>query len=343
MRPSNAVRFLQGAIRMRRSVLLVGAPGVGKTDIVTQAAAAEGADLIVSHPVVSDPTDAKGLPWPVADRGEATFLPFGDLARAIKAERPTVWLLDDLGQAAPATQAAYMQLILARRVNGHALSDKVTILACSNRRTDRAGVTGMLEPVKSRFLSIVEIEPSLDDWCVWALNHDLPTALVAFHRFRGGELLCKFAPAADMSQSPVPRTWAHLAEIEAWGLPDSVEAEAMAGAVGEGAATEYLAFRRMVGSLVTADQILLDPSTAALPGEPSACYAVCTALAARANVNNFDRVVTYATRLVDAGKGEFAALTLRDAVRRTNALTATKAYMMAVSGPLGDLITGRIQ
>lgn len=341
MKPSTATHLLSAAIARRRPVLLVGAPGVGKSDIVAQAAAAAGADLLVSHPVVADPTDAKGLPWPVADRGEATFLPFGDLAAAIRADRPTVWLLDDLGQAAPAVQAAYMQLILARRVNGHALSDHVAILAASNRRTDRAGVTGMLEPVKSRFASIIEIEADLDDWTAWALDHHLPPTLVAFIRFRP-DLLCAFSPTADMSQSPVPRTWAHLAEIETWQLPPAVEAEAMAGAVGSGAATEYLAFRAIAAAMVSADQVMLDPHTADLPDKPAECYAIATALGARATPANFERVAIYANRLLDAAKGEFAALTLRDSLRRDKAIAATPAFLRTISGPLGDLIEGRV-
>src|SRR5580765_2856955 len=105
------------AIAGRKPILISGAPGVGKSDVVDQSAQLAGADMILSHPAVSDPTDAKGLPW-VVD-GAATFLPFGELHRAINATRPTVWFLDDLGQAMPAVQSSFMQLLLARRVNGH--------------------------------------------------------------------------------------------------------------------------------------------------------------------------------------------------------------------------------
>ena len=110
MRPNELSELLIAAIQHRAPILITGAPGIGKTDIVTHAAEASGADLIVSHPVVSDPTDAKGLPWPDTDKRRATFLPFGDLARALEATRPTVWFLDDLGQAAPSVQDDAMQL-----------------------------------------------------------------------------------------------------------------------------------------------------------------------------------------------------------------------------------------
>src|SRR5690606_27326440 len=99
------------------------------------------------------------------------------------------WFLDDLGQASPMVQAAYMQLLLARRIDGHVLPDCVTFVAASNRKQDRAGVSGLLEPVKSRFTCIMEIEPDLDSWIDWALGEGLPAELIAFLQFRGSELL----------------------------------------------------------------------------------------------------------------------------------------------------------
>ena len=127
MRPSAVSALLAQAIAHREPVMLVGAPGVGKSDLVGQAADAAGAALIVSHPVVSDPTDYKGLPY--ATNGRADFLPFAELRAAVEAVEDTVFFLDDLGQAPPAVQAAAVQLLLARRVNGHRVADCVTFLA----------------------------------------------------------------------------------------------------------------------------------------------------------------------------------------------------------------------
>ena len=120
MKPSQLKRLLAKTIPAREPVLITGAPGTGKSDIVEQATREAGAELIISHPVTSDPTDFKGL-GALVD-GEAKFLPFDQLKDLITATRPTVFFLDDLGQAPPAVQAAAMQLILARRVNGHKVS-----------------------------------------------------------------------------------------------------------------------------------------------------------------------------------------------------------------------------
>src|SRR5262245_29849624 len=125
MTPKQLTSLLASTIPSKLPILITGAPGVGKSDIVDSAAASAGADLIISHPVVSDPTDAKGLPWVANDKKSATFLPFGEMKRALDADNLTVWFLDDLGQASPAVQASFMQLILARRINGHQLPEHI--------------------------------------------------------------------------------------------------------------------------------------------------------------------------------------------------------------------------
>ena len=339
MRPTELLTFLSAAIEARLPVLITGAPGVGKSDIIAQACEAASADLILSHPAVADPTDAKGLPWIDKSGESATFLPFGELARAIKADRLTVWFLDDIGQAPPSVQASYMQLLLARRVNGHALPDCVTFVAATNRRTDRAGVSGILEPVKSRFAAIAELEANLDDWCNWAFAHDIPAELIAFLRFRP-ELLCKFAPSADLTNCPLPRTWSHAAKLMLLNLPASVEHMALVGAIGEGAAVEFSGFRKLFAELPNIDAALLDPDGMKIPTQPATLYAVVTALGMKANPKNFPRVARIAERLMKAQHGEFAALLLRDAVRRDAQIMQTPAFVRLASGDLGQLIVG---
>lgn len=338
MKPSQLVTFLAAALKARLPVLITGAPGIGKSDIVAQATAAAKADLILSHPAVADPTDAKGLPWVV--NGAATFLPFGELDRAVKAKRPTVWFLDDLGQASPAVQASYMQLLLARRVNDHALSDHVTFVAATNRRTDRAGVSGILEPVKSRFGSIVELTVDLDEWCQWAIDEDLPPELIAFLRFKP-DMLSAFTASADLVNCPVPRTWSHVAKILALQLPPAVQHMAFEGAVGAGAATEFSAFLSLYAELPSIDQILVDPKSVKIPTKPATLYAVASAVAYRATQQNFPRVSQFVQRLVDDNRGEFGVLLIRDAMRREPKVTQTTAFAKLATGPLGELISGR--
>lgn len=48
----------------KQPLLISGAPGIGKSDIVAQASRELGYDLFIEHPVISDPTDYKGCLMP---------------------------------------------------------------------------------------------------------------------------------------------------------------------------------------------------------------------------------------------------------------------------------------
>ena len=238
MKPKELQRFLAFAFNKGESVLIKGKPGIGKSDIVAQACADAGCELIISHPVVSDPTDYKGMPF--VDGKEAKFLPFNELNRLINASVPTVFFLDDLGQASPSVQAACMQLLLARRINEFKVSDHITFVAATNRKEDKAGVSGILEPVKSRFASIVELNVNTEDWCEWAVNNGMPHELISFLRFRPDMLDKETVPSKDIVNTHSPRTVASLGRLQNKGLPVDLRYEVFKGATGEGFAVEYL-------------------------------------------------------------------------------------------------------
>jgi hypothetical protein len=317
VKPSTVSDCLSKLLPARLPVLLVGPPGVGKSDLVAGACQAADMACEVFHPAVSDPTDYKGLPALVD--GAAEFLPYGDLRRLLSAEAPTVAFLDDLGQAPAAVQAAAMQLILARRVNGHTLPDCVSFVAASNRRQDKAGVTGILEPVKSRFATILEVTADLDDWAAWAFANGVTVETIAYLRMCPGDLL-DFKPTSDLTNSPSPRTWAHLDKLVRLGLTDL---ETLSGAVGEGHAVKYVGFLKVAKQMPSIDGILLNPDKAPIPSEPSALYAVSVALAARASTQTADRIIRYAGRL----PAEFSVLCVRDSHRKCADVANCKAFI----------------
>ncbi|WP_321853287.1 ATP-binding protein [Paraburkholderia tropica] len=334
--------LLLAYVPQRLPVIVSGRPGVGKSDIVEQVANELDHDLLISHPVVEDPTDSKGLPFAAPDGQSARFLPFGDLERALQArKRPLIWFLDDLGQAAPSVQAAKMQLLLARRIGEHKLPDNVTFLAATNRRKDNAGVSGILDPLMDRFATHVELVADIQEWTSWALTHGVPAELVAFLRFRP-DLLSAQKAAGDISKSPSPRSWNFVARTMGV-VPKDLELISYAGSVGEGAAKELMAFIGIYRELPSPDAILAAPDAAAIPTAPSALYAISAALAMYAKESNLARVLVYVNRLIDAGCAEFAALLVTDAVRKTPALASTHDFIRECTGVesrIGKLIHG---
>lgn len=321
MSPSELADFLQFAIKNKFPVLIKGKPAVGKTSIMKQACKLAGADLYISHPVVSDPTDYKGLPFPDKDGKSAHFLPYGDLNILIHATKPTVFFLDDLGQASAMVQASAMQLILGRRINGHKVSDHVVFMSATNRREDKAGVNGILEPVKSRFASIVELTVDTEDWITWAKSSKMPYELVAFAKWRPS-LLDDFKPSKDLTNSPSPRTYEAIGNMMNAGIPKNLEFEVFKGAVGEGCATELLSFLTLVRDLPSLDDILANPDSMAVPIEAHLQYAIMTGLAYKADKTNFANSFKYMERM----PAEMRFAFMKEISSTKNELTNSKVW-----------------
>ena len=166
MRPKHLVPFLIKCMDAGLPVLLKGPPGVGKTAMCFQAAEQSGREAIYMEAGTSDATRLEGMPWINPQEGEAKFFAFGELAKASRATKPTLLLIDDLGWAMLSVQNAAAHLIHERRTpSGLQLPDCVTIIATTNERTHKAGVGGFSEPVKSRFNTIVAVEVNADDSC----------------------------------------------------------------------------------------------------------------------------------------------------------------------------------
>lgn len=300
-------------------ILVKGRPGVGKTDIAKQAAATVDADIIIRHPVVDSPVDYKGMP--IVVDGAAVFSPFGDQRQILEATKLTLVMLDDMGQAPPATQAAAMQMLLERKLNEQVVPDCVVFVACTNRKEDLAGVSGILEPVKSRFDTIVELETDLNDWCKWALKNDLPSECIAFIRFRPN-FLVDFKPTPDITNSPCPRTVSKAFRMYQQGIPGGIEFTVLGGAGGPGFASEFMGFVKIHRSLPNPDVVLMDPENYKVPTDPATLYALSGALAARANEENAGRFFKAIGRLPQ----EFSITAVRDAFSRNEDLANVREF-----------------
>lgn len=329
--------ILRAAAERRRTVLASGAPGVGKTDAVKQVAEQLEYDLIIEHPSVREPIDFVGLPANVDGRAE--FLPYGTLRRIIEAEQPTILFLDDLGQAPPAVQAACMQLLLAREVCGRKISDQVVMFAATNRKEDRCGVTGLLEAVKSRFATIVEVIPDVDEWCEWALEREVSIDVVAFIRWKP-DMLWTFEPTHAMVNQPSPRTVANAADVIGWGLPPNIEYKTLSGAVGEGWTADFISFRELKSELPRIDTIFANPKRAKLPKSQGAKYSITTSLAIKITADLFGAAVTYLKRLKEK---EFLVLFTKDVYRRDASIFETDAAIELCADEEYGLLIGVLE
>jgi len=304
---------LKNAIQTGGQILIVSEPGTGKSEIVQETAKELNVPIAVFHPIVEEPTDVKGFPWCYTVNGQprAQFVTYGEMARLLNPPGRLVAFLDDLGHASEDMQAAWTQPIWARNLNGHPISPNVVFIGATNDVTHKAGVYGMIEPLKSRFDSIIRYKPTIDDWVDWAWKHNMPDELIAFNRFRP-ELMFQFKPTKELTNSPCPRNVASLGKILTSNYPPDAIYELGEGAVGSGYMTEFMAYRELYAAMPDPLKVLADPDNAELPEEPGIMYALTTALARHASAKTMVNLVKLADRLMASSLSEFAVLLMKD-------------------------------
>jgi len=286
--------LIKNGIQNKLQYLFVSPPGQAKSEMMVQACNELNVDLMICHPVSDEPTDYKGLPKIGIDFAE--FLPFGNLQKMITAEKILVVFFDDLGQSHPQVQASIMQVIQAREINSHKISDHVIFMAASNRKADKAGVSGIIEPLKSRFTAIINIEIDYEEWIQWAIQKALPIELIAFIRFRPS-LLSNFKASAEMVNSACPRTVYHIAQIIQSGLPENFWHEIFVGAAGEEFTLEFMGFLDIFKTLPDVQQIPLHPDIVDVPKNTGTLYALCGVIFKMINKLNVDNCFKYLLRL----------------------------------------------
>ncbi len=184
-------------------VMLWGAPGVGKSALVSQAAQSAGVTMIDLRLSQLEPSDLRGMPYQHDGRVEWAIPAM--LPDAVRHGARGVLFLDEINAALPQVAAAAYQLILDRRLGDYRLPPGWAILAAGNRLGDRGVTYAMPAPLANRFTH-VELEPSIEDWLAWAAGAGVDARLCAFLRQRP-DVLMVFPERANEYAFPSPRSW----------------------------------------------------------------------------------------------------------------------------------------
>lgn len=269
MSPGDLQHYLARIIEsdVKLSVMIWGAPGIGKSQTVSAVAKDHELDLVDLRLSQLAPTDLRGLP--VADRKEAIsrwyppeFLPTGGKG---------ILFLDELNMAPPAVQGIAQQLILDRCVGSYTLPDSWFVWAAGNRQEDGAAVFSMPSALQNRFIHL-DTEPEFDAFRSWALENEIHEQIIAFLGWRP-MLLHKL----DRSEPawPSPRSWAAANQLHRAGLD-------VTPAVGRAAAQEFATWLTVYEKIPDLDSIISGKGAKIpFPKEASVRYATTLGLAVR--------------------------------------------------------------
>jgi len=268
MNPAELSTFLTTLVRnqVKLSTMIWGPPGIGKSSIVAQTAAAHDLGCIDLRLSQLAPTDLRGLP--VAHDGRARWYP----PEFLPGEGAGILFLDEINLAPPTMQGMAQQLVLDRKVGSYVVPEGWFIWAAGNRQEDSAAVFEMPAPVANRFLH-VDVAPDLESFKAYALERGIHEQIIAFLTFRP-TLLHRFDSAQPAW--PSPRSWAMASELHRLGLD-------VRAAIGPATAAEFNAYVAVYRHLPDLDAILRgEGADIAFPEEPSVRYATTIGLTARA-------------------------------------------------------------
>lgn len=191
------------ALAREQSLLLLSAPGVGKSDVVKQAAAEAGLPCRSLLGTQIAPEDVSGIPRIVGQR--SVFCP----PRMLLPENnePFVLFLDELPACPADIQKAFYSLLLERRVGEHKLPPGTWVVAAGNRSDDRALVRTMSSALVNRVF-IVNVRVDVKEWLVWAKANGIRSEILAFVTYLPGVLM-RAVPKLPVPFS-TPRAWTSL-------------------------------------------------------------------------------------------------------------------------------------
>lgn len=274
----------------KESLLLISSPGVGKSDIVRQAAAEAGMECRALLGTQIAPEDVSGVPRVLRER--TVFCP----PRFILPEddRPFCLFLDELPASPPDVQKAFYSLLLERRLGEYRLPHNSWVVAAGNRVEDQA-LTRSLSSALINRIFIVPIHVDVAGWLAWAERAGVRAEVRAFIHYVP-QALCRPAPRDPVPFS-TPRAWALMSRDldlteQAGRISDTERRAIVFGRLSPEDAGLFCALAEDgLGDLRPLEDYLRDPDS--LPKQPTAMWFVVSRLRRAVERNEL--------RLADAG------------------------------------------
>ena len=239
--PAQLIDFLLNVATVR-PVFIWGAPGIGKSSLVTEFAVTVGIDCVSLLGSQLAPEDLIGVPQ-IVD-GKSRFCPPANIAR----EDAYCLFLDELNACSHEVQKAFYSLIHERRLGEYELPKGSIVIGAGNRAQDSAIVKPMSSALINRMVH-VQLKASHRDWMEWAGRNAIHPLVLEYLQTRPDHLWSQ--PPKTEEPFSTPRSWHMLSDAMcAHGdAIDDARIEALAyGCLTPHHATQFKAFVKQVRS-----------------------------------------------------------------------------------------------
>lgn len=328
-------------------------PGMGKSALCKEIADEFNLCLIDYRISSADPTDFNGYPEIDKATRTAQYVPFDTFpvdttplpSRLVddpanpsqqisKAYDGWLLLMDELNHGSPALLRPAYKLILDKMVGQRKLHSKVRIVAAGNLSTDNAHTNKLGSALDSRVIHLF-MATDYKEWLAYAGTNHFDYRITSFIGYKP-DALNMFDPQKVLSGSfPCQRTWEFvhrlIKNIPVLGLE---HAEMLSGAIGEGAAREFIGFTRVFQDLPTIQDIINNPHSAKVPLTADCQWAVTGLVGSNMSAATSKAIITYISRLPT----EFTVLTMQDALRRNPSLINDEEVSTWIEKNMDDVV-----
>lgn len=243
--------------KLRRAIMGLGAPGIGKSECMQQICDARGVKLIDLRLLLYSETDLKGIPFPDKETGTTRWLPNRILPNAERDGERGILLVEELTSAPKRVQAAAYQLIQDYRLGEYEVPKGWLIVATGNRQEDNGVYVQMPAPLANR-MQIHTIIPKLE---IWKQDFAYPVGInpnvIAYLDFKPTALHTQDPEGMEMRFAS-PRAWKAVSDILNVGgnINDVLVREQIAGNIGDVETSGFYAFMKFESKLPKLENIL---------------------------------------------------------------------------------------
>ena len=242
---------------LKHAVLGLGAPGVGKSQVIRQIGDRFGFKVIDIRLAQMSEVEIGGLIYPNESRTKTVWLAPDILPNEARDGKNTILLLDEITSCPKRVQVAAYQLILDRRIGQYQLPEGTFVVALGNREDDDGVYIKLAGPLADRF-EIHYIEPDFHSWKYdFALKNDVHPFVVDYLTWRPAALHNQ-DPESDVLVFATPRSWVRVSDILKIDsdVSKAVVRHKIIGNVGEAEGVQFIDFCAKHKPVVTADDFM---------------------------------------------------------------------------------------
>lgn len=287
---------------MKRPVLALSSPGIGKSSAVYQTASSLAEvygckfGVIEVRAATSNPAELSDIKAVINNKVVDLMQDWVPTEEKINAgvcpPRGFVYL-DEIGDGTSITQSALQQLLLDRRLGSAKLAQGWHTVSTSNRQKDKSAAGRLSTALVNRCITVT-VDPDTDCFIKFALEHSLAIDVIAFCRWQKSPW--DFDPNRK-TENPAfcsPRSMHILSDILKYeARPDF---ETIAGTIGDGVGSDFSGFLEIKDQLPDLHEIIRNPMGVPVPKSINVAIATAYALMPRVSEKTAKSIVTYIGR-----------------------------------------------